>query len=387
MTPEGCLFAGLNRMRQATVALVAGFGETGHSGQFHADLSPPGWHLGHTAFVERYWLREIILEEVSCPASHALYFPENNEKASRAHCIPDWPALIREVAERHRDSRLLLQSPPRRMAGHPLYQDGYIVRFLYQHYAQHVETLRMVQQAARLAGTSQSSCPTVPGPMIRKPAAHWLELAGGTRCIGGEGQACYDNELPAHAVPVGPCRIARSPVSNGQFATFMADGGYTRTELWSEEGWAWRAAHGITAPYHWRHDGGVWHSVSPAGTRPVDAEQPISGISWYEADAYARWAGARLPHEYEWEAARREGRLKGVGQVWEWCANAFHPYPGFRPFPYEGYSLPWFDGQHYVLRGGSHVTEPDLKRASFRNFYEPGKRHIFAGMRLARDVL
>jgi iron(II)-dependent oxidoreductase len=118
------------------------------------------------------------------------------------------------------------------------------------------------------------------------------------------------------------------------------------------------------------------------GHYPLSADQPVAGISHYEARAFAAWAGARLAHEYQWEVAQRLGLLEQTGRVWEWCENRFHPYPGFRPFPYPEYSQPWFDGRHYSLRGGSVHTRPAVRRASFRNFFEADKRHIFAGLRL-----
>jgi iron(II)-dependent oxidoreductase len=164
----------------------------------------------------------------------------------------------------------------------------------------------------------------------------------------------------------------------------MADGGYDEPAYWSREGWAWRRANGVDRPWPWHLDqGGRYTWVGPNGWEPLEAESPVSGISYHEAQAFAAWAGGRLPHEHEWEASASEHGLGDVGTVWEWCTNPFAPYPGFSAFPYEGYSVPWFDGHHRVLRGGSRETDAGLKRPSFRNFFEPHVRHQFAGLRLA----
>src|SRR5262249_38865856 len=202
------------------------------------------------------------------------------------------------------------------------------------------------------------------------------------------------------SVPIDTFELARHPVTQAQFAAFMAAGGYRRRELWSSEGWAWREAHAVDRPFHWRRDA---------------PDHPVAGVSAHEAEAFCRRAGARLPREFEWEHAARglvataeSGNLGGVhsgttpdgsfpagrsvdgaddlfGNVWEWTASAFEPYPGFRPWPYEGYSQAWFDGQHRVLRGGSWATRPFALRRSFRNWYVAETRQIFAGFRTARD--
>jgi ergothioneine biosynthesis protein EgtB len=198
-----------------------------------------------------------------------------------------------------------------------------------------------------------------------------------------------------------PFQLARHPATQAQFAAFMADGGYRRRELWTGAGWAWRAAEGVERPHHWRWDA---------------PDHPVAGVSAYEAEAFCRWAGARLPTEFEWEHAARnlvvtaecgnlgglrlgttpvggfpagrsaDGALDLFGNVWEWTASAFAPYPGFRAWPYAGYSEAWFDGRHRVLRGGSWATRSFALRRSFRNWYVPETRQIFAGFRCARDL-
>jgi ergothioneine biosynthesis protein EgtB len=227
-----------------------------------------------------------------------------------------------------------------------------------------------------------------------------------------------------HEAEVGAFALARHPVTQAQFAAFMADGGYRNRALWSAAGWRWRAENAVAAPLYWMPDA---------------PDHPVHGVSWYEADAFCRWAGARLPTEREWEWAATGPAADGaapatpwggtapdwrrctcearrgdpdrpngpggtapvgahpdgaspfgvedmLGNVWEWTSSTFSPYPGFDPWPYPGYSQAYFDGRHRVLKGGSWATRRWAMRTSFRNWYLPGIRQILAGFRCARDV-
>lgn len=351
--------------------------------QYHPDLSPVGWHVGHCAFVENYWLREVVLDEaVQEERLHALYFPENSRKSRRGDAIPARERLLQWAARVHGDNRALLADPPAHARRHRLMRGGYLLDFLAQHYAQHLETMECVLVQRALAADDRFEPDAQPEP--RAPRRDSVPLAAGTYTIGDHGPGVYDNECPAHEVRLGAAALSRHPVTQAELLAFVTDGGYERPGLWSEAGWQWRCARGIERPVFWRRSaGGRWYARAPAGPRPLDADAPAAGLSWWEAEAFARWAGARLPHEYEWEALARAQALQGTGRVWEWCANPLHPYPGFRAFPYDGYSTPWFDGNHYVLRGGSEHTHGAVRRPTFRNFHEPDKRHLLAGVRLA----
>lgn len=350
--------------------------------QYHPDLSPIGWHIGHCALTESYWLREVVLGEPPADeALHALYFPENSHKERRAAALPPRDELLAWAERTHRDNRVLATELAERMPEHALLRDGYLLDFLAQHYAQHLETMAYVLAQRALSAPEQAAPASEPAP--RSPAPEGVALAGGRFRLGSDALATYDNEQPTHEVALAPATLARDPVTNAEFLAFIGDGGYRRPELWSTAGWHWREAAGVEQPVFWRGAAGQRYEVTPDGPRALEPDAPVAGLGYWEADAFARWAGARLPHEHEWEALAAEGALRGVGQAWEWCANALFPYPGFRAFPYEGYSMPWFDGSHFVLRGGSEHTHDAVRRVSFRNFYEPDKRHLFAGLRLA----
>lgn len=367
----------LVQLRQTARAMLDGLSDADMRRQPHPELSPMLWHVGHVFFVENYWLAERVFEDVRITAPwRQLYFPEACAKGERTNVLPDASDLVdwtHEVAA-HSDAYWDRATT----CEHPLLADGYLHSFLRQHYAQHLETMRL--------GAAQLALETpVPGqtlwPVV--PSRRTTFVPGHEATVGCSSIAAYDNEQPPVSVPVAGFEIADTPVSNAEWAGFMAADGYHRAEFWDDAGWAWRQSMGIEQPQHWVARGNGQWSIAGLRGQVATADEPVHGIGWYEARAFARYAQARLPSEHEWESARRADYLRGIGQVWEWCDDAFAPYPGFRAFPYDGYSMPWFDGAHFVARGASMHTEPDVQRLSFRNFYPPTHRHIFAGLRLA----
>jgi gamma-glutamyl hercynylcysteine S-oxide synthase len=252
------------------------------------------------------------------------------------------------------------------------------------------------------------------------------EVAGGAFPLGAEpGEPfVFDNEKWAHPVELKPFAVARAPVTQAEFAAFVEDGGYRRRELWGAAGWAWREKAAAQCPVYWRRESGDWLRRDFDRWLPLEPHRPVVHVNWYEADAYCRWSGRRLPTEAEWEAAA-SGLLAGgrkrrfpwgdagptparanldgtalgcvgvaacaegdsasgcrqmIGNVWEWTDDDFRPYPGFVADPYKEYSAPWF-GDHKVLRGGCWATRGRLLRNTWRNFYTPDRRDVFAGFR------
>jgi ergothioneine biosynthesis protein EgtB len=222
-------------------------------------------------------------------------------------------------------------------------------------------------------------------PQAQARSGEFVELPSGIHLIGHDGEGfCFDNEEPAHRAFIPPGRIGRSLVSNAQWLAFMADGGYATPSLWLSDGWAMVESEDLHAPAYWRQIDGAWVSLTLAGLKPIDPSAPVTHVSYYEADAFARWAGKHLPSEAEWEIAARLGLIDDAfGIVWQWTRSAYLPYPGYRAA--EG-ALGEYNGKfminQMVLRGGSHATPAGHSRASYRNFFYPPARWQFSGLRL-----
>lgn len=379
------LLAELCAAQTAGLAAIADWPAADWRRAFHPDLSPAGWHIGHMATVEAFWIRKALLGEPLPAAWKALYFPDLIAKSARAEALPEKSDIVAFAQTTHTDN---LAALARANPNHALLQDAYLLHFLLQHHAQHRETLAQIarQRALCLADAGRARFVAVPF-RATAPKAPDLAFAAVEFDVGAApGPLPYDNELPAHRVELRAFALGREAVSNGEYLGFMQAGGYDDARLWSTAGNAWRTDARAQAPQHWRRDGaGNWYAIESGGAANLAADAPVDGLSYFEAEAFARFALARLPHEHEWEYARRHSPRLISGQVWEWCANAFYPYPGFRAFPYAGYSTPWFDGRHFVLRGSSRHTAATIARPTFRNFFTADQRHIFAGLRLAHD--
>lgn len=336
--------------------------------QFHHDLSPMGWHLAHGLFIENYWLHEVIQGDNQFTHDKSLYLPQNCPKPERGPRLPPLKDLIQEIHQQQDDNDLLLleKTPP--LSDHPLFKDEYIENFIIQHYAQHYETIHMVLNQVAIKQDKGHYFPETklkPQPLIKNIS----QVKQGDYLVGGEKPFSYDNELPAFNTHLNDFFIAHTPVTNGEYLQFIESNGYLEQEYWSKQGWNWRTENNILFPEHWKQNSSQeWYGINEQGAHDLNGKEFVCGLSHYEASAFAKWAGARLPHEHEWETAARLELLKNNTEVWEWCNNTFHPYDGFTTFPYDEYSKPWFDDSHYVLKGASQYTRPEIKRASFRNF-------------------
>jgi ergothioneine biosynthesis protein EgtB len=220
-------------------------------------------------------------------------------------------------------------------------------------------------------------------------AADYVALPAGIHKVGHEGEDFhFDNERPAHRVLIQPVRIARTLVTNAQWLDFVADGGYATPSLWLSDGWAWREAENVSAPGYWRETDGAWQAMTLAGLRPVDPRGPVCHVSYYEADAFARWAGKHLPTEFEWEVVARLRLIDDAfGRVWQWTRSAYLPYPAYRaPEGAIGEYNGKFMVNQMVLRGCSHATPRGHARSTYRNFFPPPARWQFSGLRLVEYV-
>ena len=378
-------FLELRQVQALLLDIVRNHAVEDHDRQYHSELSPLGWHLGHCVNTETYWIQEALLGKTTISdAEKALYIPELSVKAERSAALPGQEALCDWALEMQSKNLESLRDAMAEEHDSVLMKDNYLLFFLGQHYAQHIETAHyvLVQRQLQTSSAEQDFPVLQAAPL----AENYIDIAAAQQRLGEINPLRhYDNECGEFFVELDAFSIAERPLSNAEFLAFMEDGGYGNNDYWSQKGRAWRDAEQITHPQHWSVNGdGHWYGHASPGVCALEAHEAVGGISYFEAEALANWAKADLPHEYQWEAAKRAGLLKGIGEVWEWCENSFHPYAGFKAFPYDGYSLPWFDDAHFVLRGHSRHTLPNIRRDSFRNFYQADKRHFPAGVRLAR---
>jgi iron(II)-dependent oxidoreductase len=356
----------LSEVRDATLALVAHLDDATLQRTLSPIMSPLVWDLAHIAAYEDLWLahRQAGLPLLR-PDLAALYDAFETPRAVRGEIdlldAPGARAYLRNVRER------VLAALARTGVS-----DGVLCELVLRHELQHTETMR---QTMALAGILPPGEPPPVGEeeaVAGEPDAEssWVELPRASFAMGAppEGFA-YDNERPRHTVALPAFAIARHPVSNASWLSFSEGGGYERREWWSDEGWAWKEEHDITHP--------------PA-VATGDPRAPACHISWFEADAFARAHGARLPTEAEWERAAASSQLAGTRRVWEWTSSCFDGYEGFVAYPYREYSEVFFGRDYLVLRGGSWATDRRVASTTFRNWDYPQRRQIFAGVRLAR---
>jgi iron(II)-dependent oxidoreductase len=383
--PLGGVEALLEEARERTLALVEPVSDADLDRQHDPLMSPLVWDLGHIAAFEDLWICRETDERLLRPELVAVYDADETPRKERG----ELPYLRRAEAVAYMDAvRERTLSVLGRVS-------PFIAEMLVQHEHQHNETMLQTLQLAE-PGVFAPERPAPSGA----PASGSLRLAAGTATIGASGHGfAYDNERPRHPVELGAYRIDRAPVTNGQYRDFVEDDGYSRRELWSERGWELREAEGWERPRYWTADGGERRFDR---TDQIETDLPVMHVSWFEADAYARWRGARLPSEAEWEQAAtlvepergaldQLGFVPGpagpfVGDCWEWTATEFTGYPGFEAYPYREYSEVFFGQGYRVLRGASWATRPRVARVTFRNWDHPQRRQIFAGFRCAEDA-
>ena len=421
--------AELTRARARTTGLTDAVDEVDLVGQHSPLMSPLVWDYAHIANQEEIWLvRDVGRRAAVRDDIDTMYDAFQNSRAARTSLPLLDPAQARGYVRQVRDEVLdVVSSAP--LNADPLTRSGFAFGMVVQHEQQHDETMLATHQL-RVSGAPLHA-PVPDAPRTAELPAE-VVVPAGPFTMGTSTEAwALDNERPAHEVAVAAFALDTTPVSNGWYLEFMDAGGYDDPRWWSDAGWTHRRQADLTAPLFWhRADDGSWRRRSFGTDLAIDAAEPVVHVSYYEAEAFARWAGRRLPTEAEWEKAARWDAATGrsrrypwgdgdptaehanlgqrylrpapvgsypagasalgihqlIGDVWEWTSSTLAPYPGFQVFPYDEYSKVFFGSDYQVLRGGSFGTDRAACRGTFRNWDYPIRRQIFSGFRTARDA-
>jgi ergothioneine biosynthesis protein EgtB len=378
-------------VRAETERRAAPLGPEDQMVQSMPDASPTKWHRAHTTwFLEQFLLVPRLADYRVFDHRFAYLFNSYYVAAGPRHARPRRGLLTRPDCEQVAAFRAHVDAAVERLLAAAsdceLADIARILEIALHHEQQHQELLLTdILHAFAQNPLGPAYDDRWLPPHAATSRGGFADLPSGIHTIGfADGGYCFDNEGPAHQVYLQPARIARALVTNAQWLEFMADGGYSTPSLWLSDGWAMVETEGWNAPGYWQEADGAWQSLTLGGKRPIDPGAPVAHVSYYEADAFARWAGKHLPTEAEWEVTARAGLLDDdFGCVWQWTRSAYLPYPGYRAA--DG-ALGEYNGKfmvnQMVLRGSSHATPAGHARASYRNFFPPPARWQFSGLRL-----
>ncbi len=422
--------ARLAEARARTLLLVTPVPEEDLRRQHDPLMGPILWDLGHIAHFEELWLIDNTRGEIRFVEMPGMFNPFDHPRAVRgALQLPSLCATLDTMSGIR--ARVLETLEHVNLNGDSaLLRDGFVYHMVLQHEYQHNETMLQTLQLKQGAPYAAPRAWPIPQVRVRTDPGRMVRFPGGAVTIGTEDRIeAYDNERPAHVIEAPPFWIDATPVTNAEYLEFIEDGGYRNRAFWTDAGWAWLQEAGAEAPKYWFRENG-WKIRTMDRTEDAQSDKPVCHVCWYEADAFARRAGKRLPTETEWETAASWDPATGrkrrfpwgddaptalhanldqlsfatapigayprnvspigcygmIGDVWEWTRSDFGGHPGFEAWPYREYSEVFFGSEYKVLRGGAWATRPHAIRNTFRNWDYPVRRQIFSGFRCARDA-
>ncbi len=335
----------------------------------------------HCIFIEAIWIRSYFFNDETLANKLKSLADANVVNINQRHSgLPEFKEL-KKYAESCFNENIILLKKLSAKSIKKKYSVSYILNFLHQHHSQHIETMQIIINLHNIK-FNKNFHNFVKEIAPKQYKFSGVEIKKGTYKVGAKKIGfSLDNENPRHGTFLNNYIISKKLISISEWLAFIKEDGYNRKNFWSEEGWSWRTRNTISFPMNWIFKNKYSFSIStPDGYITPKQNIPVSNISKFEIDAFAKWANLRVPHEFEWEVSANF--LCDKFKVWEWSANKFFGYKCFKPYPYIEYSYPWFNNNYYTLKGSSVVTLKDVKRVSFRNFYKPDSRYIFSGGRL-----
>ena len=347
--------------------------------KIHNDLSPIGWHIIHCLYVECIWIRSQFLDDNELVNKFKDTADAINIKPkNRGLNLPNYEYLFELAKSEFKKNLIFIQSIKEKK------KINYFIQFLINHHSQHLETIKIILNLINLKYNKVTeNCFSIVEP---KPFRFYpINIKEGSYKIGSknDNNFSYDNEKPRNSIKLDSFQIDKKPIHINEWLGFIKEDGYKNKKYWSKIGWEWKYKNQISLPLGWVLHKNNLAISTPYGFKKANKDKPVSNISYYELEAFAKWVNLNIPHELHWEVSNK--KMINKFKVWEWCNNKFYPYKGFKPYPYKEYSVPWFNNNYYTLKSASIFSEKELKRKTFRNFHKANIRYIFSGGRLSRS--
>ncbi len=350
-----------------------------------SDLSPIGWHILHCVYIETFWIQKYFFnDKVLSDRLQEKFDADNIKIINRGKNLPKFLDIVKFAKQSFLNNRSDLIRISENKKINKKISVNYIYNFLIHHHSQHIETMYMILNMINF-NYNKNYKKYMAEINAREYVFDAIDVKKKSFFVGSDlNDFSYDNEKPKYNINIKSFKISRDLITLGQWKAFIEDGGYKKKQYWSKKAWIWKENNNVEYPLNWKTYKNKIALSTPYGFISPSESYPVTNISKYELEAFAKWSYLEIPHEHQWEVSAKT--LKRKFKVWQWCCNKFFPYDGFEAFPYKEYSSPWFNNKYFTLKGASDYSESQIKRFSFRNFYKPEDRYIFAGGRLIKSL-